>query len=426
MRIFSTITLSCCLTLASAQTFVSGAILSNTTWTSDNSPYHVTDQLVVFDNVVLTVEPGVQVFVAAGKGIELRNGKLVAIGTAESPIRFASLSGLWNGFSVVGNINPFLDDPITRNQVQMEHCIGQGAWRFMDLDIAYHTPYNFINCTFSNNSIAIGNSGGSMVLGRYLMKDCTFLDNYRGLDQAYEYTIMDCVFRGNEEAVNGSGYVSGCTFIDNDMALAPYGPVVGCTFTGNTVAVDGYWNAVNDQFTDNTVMHNGTGIRMATFFNEVQFTGNRICHNTVWNIERTSGYSHTANLQGNCFCTDDAVEIENSIFHALDDLQRGLVNFQPFITTPECLGQPTDIREPRQLEWNAYPNPANEDLYIELPTTAMGGLLQLYDVTGRSVNSAVVHHTTMHWSVGDLPRGVYQVVLRMAENTTTRAIVLTH
>ena len=44
-----------------AQTNVSGALYSNTTWTAANSPYIVTANVIVFDGVQLTIEPGVTV-----------------------------------------------------------------------------------------------------------------------------------------------------------------------------------------------------------------------------------------------------------------------------------------------------------------------------------------------------------------------------
>jgi hypothetical protein len=43
------------------QTNVSGGIYSNTVWTLANSPYIVTDTVVVFPGVTLTIQPGVTV-----------------------------------------------------------------------------------------------------------------------------------------------------------------------------------------------------------------------------------------------------------------------------------------------------------------------------------------------------------------------------
>jgi len=53
-----------------AQTNVHGGIYNNTTWTLANSPYVVTDTIVVFPGVTLTIEPGVTVKFEDGKYVE--------------------------------------------------------------------------------------------------------------------------------------------------------------------------------------------------------------------------------------------------------------------------------------------------------------------------------------------------------------------
>src|SRR3990172_352821 len=69
------------LTVAHGQTNVSGGIFSNTTWTKVNSPYIVIDTVVVFPGVTLTIQPGVTVKFANNKRIEIRQAKIIAVGT---------------------------------------------------------------------------------------------------------------------------------------------------------------------------------------------------------------------------------------------------------------------------------------------------------------------------------------------------------
>jgi hypothetical protein len=74
---------------------VSGTISSNTTWTVENSPYHITGDVTVNNGVTLTLEPGVIVkfqYVSHGysKLRMLVYGTLTAQGTAGSPIIFTS------------------------------------------------------------------------------------------------------------------------------------------------------------------------------------------------------------------------------------------------------------------------------------------------------------------------------------------------
>ena len=71
------------LTLAQglALTNVSGGIYSNTTWTLANSPYIVTDTVVVFPGVTLTIQAGVTVKFNNSMRLELRQAALIAIGS---------------------------------------------------------------------------------------------------------------------------------------------------------------------------------------------------------------------------------------------------------------------------------------------------------------------------------------------------------
>src|ERR1035438_4422071 len=92
-----------------AQTNVSGGIYSNTTWTLNNSPYIVTDTVVVFPGVTLTIEAGVTVKFADGMYIEIRQANLIAIGTALDSITFTSNSsspspGIWGGTGNTGGV----------------------------------------------------------------------------------------------------------------------------------------------------------------------------------------------------------------------------------------------------------------------------------------------------------------------------------
>src|SRR5665213_2163913 len=85
-------TLSSSLITLFAQTNVSGGIYTNATWTLNNSPYIITDTVVVFPGITLTIEPGVTVKFDDTKFIEIRSAKLIAIGTNVDSITFTSNS----------------------------------------------------------------------------------------------------------------------------------------------------------------------------------------------------------------------------------------------------------------------------------------------------------------------------------------------
>ena len=95
---------------ASADTIVSGAISSDTTWTLANSPYVVTSTIQVSGTstsaVTLTIDPGVVVKFASGAGLQIGSGTsqgaLIAQGTAANRITFTrnAASGTWSYINV--------------------------------------------------------------------------------------------------------------------------------------------------------------------------------------------------------------------------------------------------------------------------------------------------------------------------------------
>jgi hypothetical protein len=97
--------------VSSAQIIVSGEIIANTTWTSNNI-YLLNGWVYVRDGATLTIEPGTLIkgdFNTKGALIVERGAKLIADGTAESPIVFTSQKaagqrsyGDWGGVILCG------------------------------------------------------------------------------------------------------------------------------------------------------------------------------------------------------------------------------------------------------------------------------------------------------------------------------------
>ena len=66
---------------------ISGTLDANTTLDAASSPWYVTDNVIVPPNITLSIEPGVTVFIASGKGITIK-GRLIAEGTEQELIHF--------------------------------------------------------------------------------------------------------------------------------------------------------------------------------------------------------------------------------------------------------------------------------------------------------------------------------------------------
>jgi hypothetical protein len=80
-----------CTAPAAAQTYVTGALSSNATWTIAGSPYEVTGDVTLGPGVTLVIQPGVEVRFRSQRRLTVA-GALIARGTALAPIRFTSTS----------------------------------------------------------------------------------------------------------------------------------------------------------------------------------------------------------------------------------------------------------------------------------------------------------------------------------------------
>jgi hypothetical protein len=76
--------------VAVAQTMVSGPVNTNATWSLSQSPYVVTGNIVIDNGATLTIEPGVTVYMAAGMGLEVKTGGILAVATGALPIQVLS------------------------------------------------------------------------------------------------------------------------------------------------------------------------------------------------------------------------------------------------------------------------------------------------------------------------------------------------
>ncbi len=93
-----------------SQTNVSGGIYSNTTWSLANSPYVMTGNIVVFPEVTLTIDPGVEVRVQenglSGTQYYLETrGTINMVGQPGARITFRAETeittvGTWAGFKI--------------------------------------------------------------------------------------------------------------------------------------------------------------------------------------------------------------------------------------------------------------------------------------------------------------------------------------
>ncbi len=222
--------LATALSHVSGQTNVSGGIFSNTTWTKANSPYIVTDTVVVFANVTLTIEPGVEVRFNDDMMLEIRQGQLVAIGTSVDSITFTS-----NSASPV---------PGSWMQVWLNNGNMLSEFDYCNFHYAYYgingTPATITHSVFSFNEYGIN--------GNVIVTHSDFSFNNFGIS-GFTPSLTHSSFSFNNYgcALYDSVFVSNCDFFSNTT----YGLMSTMNFTGfNQVNIATF---INCNFWDNGI-----------------------------------------------------------------------------------------------------------------------------------------------------------------------------
>jgi len=165
---------SCFDTPLIAKTNVAGVINGDATWSSDNSPYIVTQNVEVANRATLTIEPGVEVRFARFSLIV--RGRIVARGNGDLPIRFTSNKespkpGDWLFLQLMPESAPatFGEGGTFVGGCVLEHCVVEyGA----GLNLVGASPL-IARCTIQHNYSeeggAIFSGGGSPVIQKNMI-----------------------------------------------------------------------------------------------------------------------------------------------------------------------------------------------------------------------------------------------------------------
>lgn len=413
-----------------SQTVVGGGIYANTTWTAANSPYLLTQSLVIFPGKTLTIEPGTTVRVTADQSFNTGNyiylevrGTLNAIGTTSSPITITS--------TIPSNETNWLGIRIKGSQgglVEMDHFKLTNSFYGLHNDIAEPgVSYNFNGCEFKNNQYAIqlnadmvysdclfeGNGVGNAAqisYGSLTASNCQFLNNFCSFTWSNNINISNCTFIGNENNIVGSpGTITDCIFNNNTNAITESNgqTIINCSFENNQIGIDASGSmTVNNCFfqgngtamrmgdnsliTNNQILNNDRGIVVTGWSpNTMIISDNIICSNNLYNLENATDKNFDVNA--NCFCSSDSSYIEGLIYDGYDDITRGLVNYA--IYDDSCqnvleyvvkvnLGGSANIETVSISDFHAYFVSLNELMII----SEKDQIIQIYDGLGRKIN----------------------------------------
>jgi hypothetical protein len=432
---------------ATAQTNVSGGIYANTTWTLNNSPYIVTDTIVVFPNVTLTIEPGVVVKFDNTKYMEIRQAQLIAIGTSTDSITFTSNStsptpGIWGD---ANNGGIFLNGVLAGtsfNFVNLEYAtigindansnagIKNSSFINNTQGMGYIIGMSIDSCVFKFNFDGINNIAGSQI------NSCTFSNNTTGIITFSSGTIINCVVDSNQngiENVNGgeldnceidynnaglgiiSATINNCSISHNQSGLTTnmgeitirnstidYNSSFGMAIVGNTDEPDSVINCEinfngiglvsevcsihgsHGLVTHCDIEGNATGIQVNGCYGALELICNSFCNNTTYNMENLSSASF--NVPGNNWCSTDSVTIHSHIKDGYNDVNLGLITVFP-IDNSGCspaTGIPSIPASNSGI--TVFPNPATTILNIHMNQLGITNYeLRIMDIAGREV-----------------------------------------
>ena len=238
-----------------ADTNITSNVTKNTVWDISGSPYIITGEIHVFQNVILTIASGVEVKFNQDAELII-GGQLIAVGTIDDPITFTSNSstpsrGVWKGISfantaITATYQANFEYDYNNYQILLnylsgsiiEYCIIE----FADMGVKSSEVYPAIK----NNNIR--NCNTAMYIDNPQPGD---YDPTSGIEKwlfFYGNTIEQCetglemTTRGNDHAV-----ISNNTFRENEL---------GILSPGYNISNDHAWSSgmiiFNNQFINNT------------------------------------------------------------------------------------------------------------------------------------------------------------------------------
>lgn len=440
-------------TLAIAQTNVSGGIHTNTVWTKTNSPYVVTDNVVVFPGAVLTIEPGVEVRFVNGKSLEIRQARLIAVGTSVDYITFTSNSsnpvpGIWDRLYVTGPnvhteiqycnfhyanygilavVNP--SDSITIKNSTFSYnnfgYSGSGAIVFIDncsfidnnntglkIDSYQGTVYNskflrnggegvlgcsssgtckFVSCIASYNTTGFSNSKSTVI------ENCIVTHNLSGIT-ALPYTVAIKIMN----SVIDSNTLDGISF--QSITYAGYDTVINCLIRYNGIGINDMMSSYNSLIAGNSIEENGIGIKLRY----PQTICNTICNNSTYDLYCSINLNRTAS--NNYWCTTDSATIASKIYDGYDNVSLGLITFLPFSKLQCDFTTGIDNQEFAYETISVSPNPFCTQLSFSLVDNQQASLT-LYNFLGQQMlQKTFTNSATLNTEL--LANGIYFYELR--------------
>ncbi len=250
-------------------TYVEGVITQDTIWTLVDSPFILSNNVIVNPGVTLTIEPGVQVRFGGDFSLVV-DGRIVANGTEEKMILFTTNDPtqqiLWHTISVRGAQSSLFINCV------IEHAINGTTLEGGLLDIERSIVRNNLQ-----NGIAV-NSGTFLIQDSEITNNSESAITITGGDQI---NIHNNLIESNGNAIILSGHLVGTiSILQNEIS---HNAGAGITLQADTFT--------NTAITENNLTANGYGF-LVTANTSTYITRNYISNNTVGIYYASGTYHH--------------------------------------------------------------------------------------------------------------------------------------
>ncbi len=410
-----------------AQTYVSGGIFTNTTWTLSNSPYIVINTLTLFPGDTLTIEPGVVVKFDSSVMFEVR-GALLSVGVLNDSILFTSSSsnpqmGIWFGINIRNDLG------------------GSGLFNYSILEDAYYAvqlnfgsmggPLNIRNSKFENNYVAFP-AGAAW---NTIIDSCFFINNHVAITGGYK-VVTSSIFVNNNYGLSTTENVDvyNCTFCGNEIALmGGRGNLQNCIIMNNGIGVASQHEGFNN-VSGNIIAENDTGIILNSYGN-ISYgiaTNNKICNNYSYNLINLSNLN--INVSNNCWCETDSTTIAYKIYDGYDNVTYGLIEFTPVLICDTSVLPDSTICDKlftgispvaiEDVSFILYPNPNQGSFTLKMSrANDSEKSITVLDMVGKTIWQSQKNFTTeVTIDISHHPRGIYFVKVTEGEKTTMKKI----
>jgi hypothetical protein len=521
ITIVLTILLFSLVTIHLSATNVSGLISTNTTWTKGNSPYIVTNNILVNTGVTLTIDPGVTIKFDTLKSMQI-DGELLAQGTSSNKITFTSnttqTAGAWgyiyfsdvstdaafdiHGAYVSGSIleyctiqyagganvtdngalrlnaaYPFINYcTITENNATGIHAYNlTGMLKISNCSINHNiSPYTggssngggiyiigngnsntlITGNTISNNTASSGGGieedggGGTCVISNNIISYNTGTSTGGGIEGNNKSTIANNIIMNNTTNIpltgcEGGGIDVGSSSVSdnliiNNSAGRNGGGIINDGITSHNVIADNssiglgggvynlyYCTILNNHIIRNTAV-DGAGVHTGgqdiehntivnnrnTNLNNLQNTSlyilgnpqidsNNIFNNSTFYELYNSNVQGTPNLAAtnNWWGTADDGSIQTKIYDWFDDNTLGIVNYSPFLITPDTLAPvspPANVSKTNigggqvKITWDKNPESDIAGYHVYYGGFTGYSFTNMINVAGKAVTSYIL------------------------------------